>query len=264
MTKVGLVVDGVRWEALNETITQRSDGARRLSLEGLVAAVCLDVGAELGRTMEQLEVAPRLFCRHAPVPSDGEAVDSGFEVISAPQVDESDTGAGLSLEAMRCHALAQPEAIVMVGAAMPWVPLARRLESLRCALFEYLIPPPGKVVISGARRTDLRATLAQQPVAAKFAPLMTARLVSAAGPSRASGGAPVAEPKPADVVYGTVKMLAQGYGIVTRSDGGGDIEFMANQVAPPGFEFLELGDRVRFGVERTPSGKWRAVRVVRA
>ena len=40
--------------------------------------------------------------------------------------------------------------------------------------------------------------------------------------------------------------------------------FLPGHVAPPGFEFIEVGDTLRFDVVRTASGKWQAQRVVRA
>jgi cold shock CspA family protein len=61
-----------------------------------------------------------------------------------------------------------------------------------------------------------------------------------------------------------VKSLANGYGIITRKDGRGDVQFMSGHVMAPGFDFVEVGDTMRFDVVRMPSGKWLAQRVVRS
>ncbi|MFN3628639.1 MAG: cold-shock protein [Casimicrobiaceae bacterium] len=265
MSKVAVVVNGQTWDDLGRSADLGRLG-RALSLRGLTVTIGLEVGAQLGRTMEQLALGPLVFCRARATGSDADAVASGFEVLNTPQVDGEDTGAGLSLEAMRVHALAKPDAIVLVGATMPWLPLRKRLESAGCELFEFVIPSPGKVLVDQTRLIDLRAALRDRAEEMRFAPM----LIKATPPSGALAGAPAAapspspEPKAANAILGRVKMLAAGYGIVTRNDGGGDVEFMATQVAPPGFEFIEIGDTLRFDVVAVANGKWQAVRVVRA
>ena len=67
----------------------------------------------------------------------------------------------------------------------------------------------------------------------------------------------------ANAARGTVKSLANGYGMAKRKDGLADVQFMANQVTAPGFDFLEVGDELRFDVVQVASGKWFAQRVVR-
>jgi cold shock CspA family protein len=256
-----VVVNGQTWDDLGRSSDLQRTG-RALSLRGLVTTIGLEVGARLGRTIEQLTLGPLVFCRARATGADADAVAAGFEVLNTPQVDSDDAGAGLSLEAMRVHALAAPDAIVLVGAAMPWLPLRKRLESVACELFEFVIPPPGKVLIDQTRLIDLRTALRDRAADARFAPML---VQASPPPSAPSGGASTsAEPRAANAILGKVKMLAAGYGIVTRNDGGGDVEFMATQVAPPGFEFIEVGDTLRFDVVAVSNGKWQAVRVVRA
>jgi len=262
-THIAVIVSGLRWDELSRSLQAEGIAPGGLSLAGLATTVALEIGARLGRTLDQLEVEPRVFCRAQPVAADADAVASGFAVVSAPQVDENDVGAGISLEAIRVHAQREPEALVVVGGAMTWQPLARRLESLGCELFEFVIPPPGKVVVTHERILDLRSTLREKATDQRFAPMIAARPAGRSGAAPAPS-APAAAAGPATAVFGRVKSLAAGYGVVTRGDGGGDVEFMAPQVAPPGFEFLEVGDTLRFDVVRLPSGKWQAVRVVRS
>ena len=38
------------------------------------------------------------------------------------------------------------------------------------------------------------------------------------------------------------------------------MQFLAGHVSPPGFEFIEVGDTVRFDVVKVISGKWQAQR----
>ena len=68
----------------------------------------------------------------------------------------------------------------------------------------------------------------------------------------------------ANAILGTVKSKSNGYGIVSRKDGLGDLQFLPGHVAPPGFEYVEVGDVVRFDVVKSPAGKWLAQRVVRS
>jgi cold shock CspA family protein len=261
VSRIAVVVNGQTWDDLGRSPEVERSG-RALSLRGLATTIGLEVGARLGRTIDQLTLAPLVFCRARATGADADAVASGFEVLNTPQVDGDDAGAGLSLEAMRVHALAIPDAIVLVGAAMPWLPLRKRLESAACELFEFVIPPPGKVLVDQSRLIDLRTALRDRATDARFAPMLIQASPPPGVPAAASG--PVSEPKAANAILGKVKMLAAGYGIVTRNDGGGDVEFMATQVAPPGFEFIEVGDTLRFDVVAVSNGKWQAVRVVRA
>ncbi len=261
MSRVCILVNGARWAWLSQSLVRPGQPPKVLSLEGLQTAARLAMGRELGQTLERMEVAAAWFCRAASSPADADAVASGFQVLISPQVGQDDSGAGLSLEAIRAYVEAKPHAVLMVGANMNWQPLRERLESLDCELFEWLIPPEGKVVVNQARVLDLRQTLLAAPLAAEFAPILRDPPIQRAQPQAPSNKP---EPGPANAILGQVKSLAAGYGIVTRADGGGDVEFMATQVAPPGFEFLEVGDTLRFDVVRTPGGKWQAVRVVRA
>ena len=68
----------------------------------------------------------------------------------------------------------------------------------------------------------------------------------------------------ANAILGTVKAPAKGYG---TGDAQGTVGVRCNfagHVSPPGFEFIEVGDTVRFDVVKVSSGKWQAQRVVRS
>ena len=264
---ISLIVNGSRWQQEAVALAETEPILRPWSLGGLQDYVRLLVGAQLGFTLEQTDLVDQRWCRAKATPSDGEAVAAGFSVTSTPHITLEDMGAGLALDAMESVAVNGPEVVVTVGSQMQWQPLRLKLESGSVQLFELLLPPSGKALVSGDRVLDLRDRARRDyqvsPVSALFKPIPVA-----AGTQSATA---TAESSPADdeslaanAISGTVKSLANGYGIITRKDGRGDVQFLAGHVKPPGFDFVEIGDTMRFDVVRMPSGKWLAQRVVRA
>ena len=264
---ISLIVNGQRWQQEAVALAELEPIQRPWSLVGLQDYVRIIVGSQLGHTMVQIDFADQRWCRAKGNPADGEAVAAGFAVASTPHITTDDVGAGLALDAAESVALHGADVVVTVGSQIQWQPLRLKLEAASVQLFELLLPPNGKVVVSSDRVIDLRDRARGQyqssPVSALFKPMPPTP-----GSSAADGAAPSApdpgEPTSANAIIGTVKSLANGYGILTRKDGRGDVQFLAGHVAPPGFEFVELGDIMRFDVVRLPSGKWQAQRVVRS
>ena len=142
--------------------------------------------------------------------------------------------------------------------------LRQKLEACSVEIFELLLPVAGKVVVSTDRIIDIRQ-LARQHFGDDSAKALFRAPPVVAG-SAPADIAPEASPDAgfaANAARGTVKSLANGYGMAKRKDGLGDVQFMANQVTAPGFDFLEVGDELRFDVVQVASGKWFAQRVVR-
>lgn len=262
---ISVVVNGGRWLQAGDALASNSSVPRRWTLDGLKDYVSLRIGAQLGRTLEQIEYVDLRWCRDKANSLDHEAVTAGFAVISAPHIGTDDAGAGLSLEAIEAAA-SGCDAVVMVGSQMTWQPLRQKLDTKGIALFELLLPATGKVLVSTDRAIDLRETALRQhasvPTSALFkAPPMAP--TAEAGDAIPRGDARDAS-FAANAILGTVKSKANGYGVITRRDGLGDLQFLPGHVAPPGFEFVEVGDTVRFDVVLTPAGKWLAQRVVRS
>ncbi len=264
---ISLIVNGHRWLEEGQALLAQGAVPRSWSLGGLQDYARMAVGAKLGFTLENTDLVELRWCRAKSIAADGEAVMAGFTVINAPHVTADDAGAGLALEAVEAAAVANVDVIVTVGTQINWMPLRLKLQSRGVEFFELLLPASGKVIVSTDRVIDLRELArrnhAEAPALALFKPV----------PVMASdGGGSVAAVQPtthdesfaANAVRGTVKSLANGYGIVTRKDGLGEVQFLAAHVQPPGFEFVEIGDELRFDVVQVASGKWLAQRVVRS
>ncbi len=262
---ISVVVNGGRWLQAGEALASNGSLPRRWTLDGLKDYVSLRIGSQLGRTLEQIEYTDLRWCRDRANSLDHEAVTAGFAVISAPYIGSEDVGAGLSLEAVEA-ANSGCEALVVVGGQITWQPLRQKLEAKGVALFELLLPASGKVLVSTDRAIDLRETAlrnhASAPTAALFKAPPTAPSADASDPAARSEARDASFA--ANAILGTVKSKANGYGVITRKDGLGDLQFLPGHVAPPGFEFVEVGDTVRFDVVLTPAGKWLAQRVVRS
>ncbi len=263
---ISLVVNGYRWLEEGEALVSQAAVPRAWSLGGLQDFVRMSVGAKLGFTMDNTDLMEQRWCRAKGIAADGEAVQAGFAIVNAPHVTLDDAGAGLALEAVEAAAVSASDVVVTVGTQMNWMPLRLKLQSRGLELFEYLLPPSGKVVVSTDRVVDLRELARRHHgdtgASALFKPIPVSAVDvgdSAANPQLI----PVDESFGANAVRGIVKSLANGYGIVTRKDGRGDVQFLATHVQPPGFEFVEVGDELRFDVVQLASGKWLAQRVVR-
>ena len=263
---ISLIVNGQRWQQDAVAFAALAPIERPWSLGGLQDYARLIVGSALGFTLEQTDLVDQRWCRAKANPGDGEAVGAGFTVCTTPHINAEDMGAGLALDAAESAAICGPDVVVTVGSQMQWQPLRLKLESRSLQLFELLLPAAGKVVVSGDRVIDLR-DLARNgyqvsPVSALFKsmPVVVGDEPKAASQSTSANDVSFA----ANAISGTVKSLSNGYGMITRKDGRGDVQFLAGHVVAPGFEFVELGDTMRFDVVRLPSGKWLAQRVVRA
>jgi cold shock CspA family protein len=261
---LSLIVNGQRWIDAGDALVDTKALPRRWSLVGLQDYVRLAIGAKLGFTLENIDLIEQRWCRAKATSTDAEAVDAGFIVMNAPHVGADDSGAGLALEAIESVASRPCDVVVMVGHSMNWQPLRKKLESQSVALYELLLPPDGKVVVTTDHVIDLRETARRDhgtsPASAllKLAPINSLDSVS-----RSEVTAVFDETFAANATRGTVKSLAKGYGVVTRKDGRGDVQFLAAHVQSPGFEFVEVGDELRFDVVQVASGKWLAQRVVR-
>ena len=263
---ISLVVNAQRWQQEAVALAELEGVAKPWSLVGLQDYVRLIVGSQLGFTFDQTDFVDQRWCRAKANPADGEAVAAGFNVTTTPHITAEDMGAGLALEAAESAALNGPDVVVSVGSQMQWQPLRQKLESRSLQLFELLLSAAGKVVVSGDRVIDLRDRARREfrvsPVSALFKP------APLAPGNRPPDGVEAAEATDdslaANAISGTVKSLANGYGIITRKDGRGDVQFLAGHVMAPGFDFVEVGDTLRFDVARMPSGKWLAQRVVRS
>lgn len=265
---INLIVNGQRWLEAGESLVADGVAAKAWTLAGLQDYVQLTVGAALGYTIENTTLIEQRWCRSRAIASDGEAVAARMAVAQTPHVTEADAGAGLALEAIEAAALSPCDVVVMVGATMAWQPLRQKLEAASVELFELLLPPAGKVVVSTDRVVDLRQRVKLAPadpaVVALFKrPPVAAAPVGASAAAQAAGAGDE-ETFAANSIRGTVKLLANGYGIVSRADGRGEVQFLASHVQPPGFEFVEVGDELRFDVIEVAPGKWRAQRVVRS
>ena len=262
---ISIVVNGGRWLQEGDALSSSGATPRRWTLDGLKDFIALRVGAQLGRTMEQIEFVDLRWCRDRANRADNEAVNAGFTVVNAPHVGVEDAGAGLSLEVVEI-ASSGCQAVVVVGGQMTWLPLRQKLDTTGVSLFELLLPATGKVLVSSDRAIDLRETAlrhnAQAPTSALF------KVVDSGEPATTSGATDSSEARDAsfaaNAILGTVKSKSNGYGIVSRKDGLGDLQFLPGHVAPPGFEFVEVGDIVRFDVVQSSAGKWFAQRVVRS
>lgn len=262
---ISLVINGARWLQEGETLAAQGDIPRLWSISGLQDYVRLSIGGRLGHTLEQTAIADQRWCRAKPNSGDGEAVAANCPVLTAPHVTADDVGAGLALEAVESAALVQCDVMVTVGSQMTWQPLRQKLETAGTQLVELLLPASGKVVVSTDRVIDLRELVrrehASSPVSAMFK-AVAAPAVNA--PASAKNSVEHDDTFAANAILGTVKALAKGYGTITRKDGRGEVQFLAGHVSPPGFEFIEVGDTVRFDVVKVSSGKWQAQRVVRS
>ncbi|MBS0315373.1 MAG: cold shock domain-containing protein [Proteobacteria bacterium] len=261
---ISIVVNGDRWRQEGEALAAQNAVPRAWTLGGLADYARLMIGARLGHTFDQTELKALRWARSQPNDGDAQAVGAGFTVVTAPHISGDDSGAGLALDGVELG-LAGCDVLVCVGSPMQWLPLRQKLEAAGVALFELLLPPTGKVLVSTERVIDLRELARHHhdtmPVSALFKPPPVVP-GSAAGEVTADG-----EPDDsfaANAITGVVKSLAKGYGMITRRDGRGDVQFLSAHVAPPGFEFIEVGDHVRFDVVKAASGKWLAQRVVRA
>ena len=261
---ISLVVNGQRWLDEGATLAAQAGVPRAWSLCGLQDFVRITVGAKLGFTLDNIDWAEQRWCRAKSNSGDAEAVLAGFVIASTPHVTGSDPGAGLSLEAVEIAATTDTRVIVTIGSQITWLPLRQKLETRSIELFELLLPAAGKVVVATDRVFDIREfarqhfaddqanALFRAPPARPAAAVSIDAVTGASDPMRAG-----------NAVRGTVKSLANGYGMIERNDGMADVQFMAMQVTAPGFEFLELGDELRFDVVQGGSGKWLAQRVVR-
>ena len=262
---IGIVVNGGRWQQEGDALVSQKAVPRTWSLGGLQDYVRLTVGARLGHVLEQIDLREQRWCRTRSNAADGEAVAAGFSIVTSPHVGADDPGAGLSLEAVEI-ALTGCQVVVSVGGQMQWMPLRQKLEAAGVQLIELLLPATGKVVVSSERVIDLRELArrghGESPVSALFKPIPVA--LSQTHEITRESPAPQDDSFAANAITGVVKSLAKGYGIVARKDGRGDVQFLAAHVAPPGFDFIEVGDSVRFDVVRGTNGKWLAQRVVRA
>lgn len=263
---ISLVVNGQRWLEEGEALFAQQAVPRSWSLCGLQDHVRITVGAKLGFTLENTDLVEQRWCRAKSNAGDAEAIVAGFNVLSTPHVSATDAGAGLSLEAVEALASTESQVVVTVGGQMHWVPLRQKLEARSVELFELLLPATGKVVVATERVIDIRE-LARQHHGDDGAKALfrLAPVAPAAGGGDAADVVPpqATETLTANAARGIVKSLANGYGIVRRKDGLGDVQFMATHVAAPGFEFLEVGDELRFDVVQVASGKWFAQRVKR-
>jgi cold shock CspA family protein len=262
---ISLVVNGQRWLEEGEALVAANAVPRAWSLCGLQDHVRITVGAKLGFAFDAIELVEQRWCRAKANSGDAEAVAAGFSVVTTPHVASSDVGAGLSLEAVDAAATTLCDVTVTVGNQMNWMPLRQKIEARGSELFELLLPPAGKVLVATERTVDLRELARQHhgdgEGQALFRPAPVVATDEVAGTAN-TAAAPV-ESLAANAARGTVKSLANGYGIITRRDGLGDVQFMATQVRPPGFDFIELGDELRFDVVQVSGGKWLAQRVVR-
>lgn len=264
---INLIVNGQRWLEAGDSLVAEGVAAKAWTLAGLQDYVQLTVGSALGYTIENTTLIEQRWCRSRAIASDGEAVAARMAIAQTPHVTDADAGAGLALEAIETAALSPCDVVVMVGATMAWQPLRQKLEAASVELFELLLPSAGKVVVSTERVIDLRQRVKLAPadpaVVALFKrPPVVATTVREAGSATENGGSD--EPFAANSIRGTVKLLANGYGIVSRADGRGEVQFLASHVQAPGFEFVEVGDELRFDVIEVAPGKWRAQRVVRS
>ena len=261
---LSLVVNGQRWLDEGKTLASQPDVPRAWSLCGLQDFVRIRVGAKLGFTLDNTDWVEQRWCRAKSNSGDAEAVVAGFVIASTPHVTGSDPGAGLSLEAVEIAATTDTRVVVTVGSQINWMPLRQKLETRSIELFELLLPAAGKVVISTERVIDIRELARQHFADDQAKALFRAPPVRAAAAASADVVAGTSDVSLAgNAVRGTVKSLANGYGMIERKDGMADVQFMALKVTAPGFDFLELGDELRFDVVQGGSGKWLAQRVVR-
>ena len=262
---ISLLINGQRWLDDGEALALMPGVPRPWSLCGLQDFVRILVGAKLGYTLENTDFVEQRWCRGKSNAGDAEAINAGLTVVTTPHITGSDPGAGLSLEAAEIAATTDSQVIVTVGNQMQWMPLRHKLEARSTELFELLLPPVGKVVVSTGRVIDVRELARQHFGDDKAKALFRAPPVSAsANPSvEATTIAAPDESFAANAAQGTVKSLANGYGIIKRKDGLGDVQFMATHVRPPGFDFIEIGDELRFDIVQVSPGKWLAQRVVR-
>ncbi len=263
---ISVIVNGQRWLEEGEALVASNAVPRAWSLCGLQDQVRLIVGSKLGYTFDNTDFVEQRWCRAKSNTGDAEAVTTGFSVVTTPHIAGTDPGAGLSLDAVEIAATTDTQVIVTVGSQMTWLPLRQKLEARGIELFELLLPATGKVVVSTERVTDIRELARQHhndghgQALFKAAPVLVVDTASGASGAVAAAGN---ETLGANAARGTVKLLANGYGMIKRKDGLPDVQFMATQVTAPGFEFLEEGDELRFDVVQVGSGKWLAQRVVR-
>jgi cold shock CspA family protein len=261
---LSLIVNGQRWIDAGDALVEQKAIPRRWSLVGLQDYVRLAIGAKLGFTLENIDLVDQRWCRAKATSTDAEAVAAGFNVMNAPHVGPDDSGAGLALEAVESVTFSPCEVVVMVGHSMNWQPLRKKFESSAVAFYELLLPPEGKVVVTTDHVIDLRETARRDHSASPASALLKAAPLNALEiATQADVAAVFDETFAANATRGTVKSLAKGYGVVTRKDGRGDVQFLAAHVQAPGFEFVEVGDELRFDVVQVTSGKWLAQRVVR-
>ncbi len=263
---IGLVVNGQRWLEAGEALAEQAGVPRSWSLCGLQDFVRITVGATLGYTFENTDLVKQRWCRAKANTGDAEAVIAGFTVVSTPHVAGPDLGAGLSLEAVEIALTNDVHVVVTVGNQINWMPLREKLEARSTELFELLLPAAGKVVVSTQRVIDLRELARHHFGDDGAKALFRAPPIPAGEANAGDGDARAATPEAslaANAARGTVKSLAKGYGIITRKDGLGEVQFLAAHVQAPGFDFVEVGDDVRFDVVPAASGKWKAQRVVR-
>ena len=262
---IGLVVNGQRWLEAGEALAEQPGVPRAWSLCGLQDFVRIMVGAKLGYTLQNTDFVEQRWCRAKANTGDAEAIMAHFTVATTPHVASPDPGAGLSLEAVEIAATHDAHVIVTVGSQLNWMPLRHKLEAQQIELFELLLPPAGKVVVSTDRVIDLRELARQHFADDKAKALFRAPPVLASENASADAAKTTApdETFAANAALGTVKSLANGYGIIKRKDGLGDVQFMATHVRAPGFDFIEIGDELRFDVVQVSPGKWLAQRVVR-
>jgi len=260
---ISLVVNGQRWLEDGETLAVQPGVPRAWSLCGLQDFVRILVGAKLGFTLENTDLVEQRWCRAKANAGDAEAVLAGFSVVTTPHINGGDAGAGLSLDAAEIAATTFTQVIVTVGSQMNWMPLRQKLEARSIELFELLLPATGKVMVATDRVIDVRELARQHHADGQAQALFKlAPVVATDAGSIAVATAPEGT-LAANAARGTVKSLANGYGMIERKDGMADVQFMATQVTAPGFDFLELGDELRFDVVQVGSGKWLAQRVVR-
>ena len=261
-----LIVNAERWQQEATALAELEGIARPWSLGGLQDYVRLVVGSQLGFTFDQTDFVDQRWCRSRANPGDGEAVSAGFSVTTTPHISADDMGAGLALDAVESAALNSSGVVVTVGSQMQWQPLRLKLESRSLQLFELLLTAAGKVVVSGDRVIDLRDRARREfrvpPASALFKPIPV--VPGSRAPDVANAADAADDSFAANAISGTVKSLANGYGIITREDGRGDVQFLSGHVTAPGFDFVEVGDTMRFDVVRMPSAKWLAQRVVRS
>ncbi len=264
---ISLVINGQRWLEAGDTLAEQPGVPRPWSLCGLQDFVRISVGARLGYTLENTDFVEQRWCRAKASAGDAEAINAGFTVVTTPHVTVSDPGAGLSLEAAEIAAMTDSQVIVTVGNQMNWMPLRQKLEARSTELFELLLPASGKVVVATDHVIDIRELARQHFADDKAKALFRAPPVAADITNDSCGATSTTTLDAsfaANAARGTVKSLAKGYGIITRKDGLGDVQFLAAHVQAPGFDFVEIGDDMRFDVVLARSGKWMAQRVVRA